>query len=247
MQVYQDVTPKLDYELTKNGFLEYILKEDDVIVFGGGGQKPAGHVLDQRERKSEAEPVECGENLLFSGEANSQKRRREDDDDDDNDAQISSSNTLTPPIELPRSATWPLEHADAGAASKQEERKPPKRARKDDSGQKLRNLLESRLECPICMDFLAYAVNLPCGHSTCSKCWIDCSDTGKRQECPVCRRSVARGAVSINLICDQMVEEFLTVDKSREDDYARWIQRKEEQKEYRKQLEPKRVEVVDLS
>uniref|UniRef100_A0A8C4T7N7 RING-type domain-containing protein n=1 Tax=Erpetoichthys calabaricus TaxID=27687 RepID=A0A8C4T7N7_ERPCA len=49
--------------------------------------------------------------------------------------------------------------------------------------------LQDELTCSVCLDTLTDPVTIPCGHSFCLKCLMDCWDQSQVYSCPRCRHT----------------------------------------------------------
>lgn len=70
--------------------------------------------------------------------------------------------------------------------------------------------MQDLLSCPICIQVIYKCVSLmPCAHIFCMACCSDLMHTSRRNNCPVCRRSIS--AVMKNHPMDEVIEAFLEV------------------------------------
>ncbi|XP_039609025.1 E3 ubiquitin/ISG15 ligase TRIM25-like [Polypterus senegalus] len=72
----------------------------------------------------------------------------------------------------------------------------------------LRGLLDE-FTCSVCLDTLTDPVTIPCGHSFCLKCLMDCWDQSQVCSCPQCRENfTTRPALQRNSLLNDVIMKF---------------------------------------
>ncbi|XP_040912619.1 nuclear factor 7, brain-like [Toxotes jaculatrix] len=67
----------------------------------------------------------------------------------------------------------------------------------------------SELSCPVCQDIFKDPVLLPCSHSFCHACVLQCWKTKRVRECPVCKAVSRSNRPPRNLVLKNLCEAFL--------------------------------------
>ncbi|XP_051783953.1 E3 ubiquitin/ISG15 ligase TRIM25-like [Erpetoichthys calabaricus] len=69
--------------------------------------------------------------------------------------------------------------------------------------------LQDEFTCSVCLDTLADPVAIPCGHSFCLKCLMDCWDQSQDCSCPQCRHTfTTRPELNRNTLLNEVIKKL---------------------------------------
>ncbi|KAG2455186.1 TRI25 ligase, partial [Polypterus senegalus] len=70
-------------------------------------------------------------------------------------------------------------------------------------------VFQDEFTCLVCLKTLSDPVSIPCGHSFCMKCFMDCWDQSQECSCPQCRRTfTTRPELHINTVLSETVKKL---------------------------------------